>query len=84
MLKDKNLKDARGGNISCKRAQTATQRDRNTHLFKARDEIKKHNAGAKVDLLTRRVVLPGDVPAYVQDKDGLGGKFASPFETCSI
>jgi len=30
------------------------------------------------------VMLPGNVAAYVQEKDGLGGKFMSPFETCSF
>jgi len=73
LLTDKELKDWKEGKIMRKRAQTAMQRDRNTYLFKACDEIKKRNSEAKVDFLTRRVVLPGNTPAYAQDKDGLGG-----------
>ena len=83
-LKDKALQDKKGGKVSCKRAQTAMQRDRNSNLFKACDEIKKCNSEAKVEFLSRRVILPGNVPAYVQDKDGLGGHFLPPFQSCSF
>jgi len=83
-LKDKILKDNQGGTIMCKRAQTTLQRDRNTKLHKACDEVKKRNADAKIDFMSRRVMLPGDVPVYAQDKDGLGGRFLPPFEKCVI
>jgi hypothetical protein len=47
-LQNKNLKNDEGGQLKCRRAKTAMQRDRNNWLKKAFDTIKVvHKNGAR-------------------------------------
>ena len=80
------MKDKQGGQLKCRRAKTAMQRDRNICLKKAFESIKsvhKNDIDVEFDWESRRITVKG-VTAYKQDKEGLGGAFASPFETCTF
>ena len=81
LLSGKTMKDSAGSSIVCKRGKTQMQRDRNSKLQKAEEEIKKqctHGETVKIDWKERSVTCQ-DVAAYTQDKDGLSDNSLSPF-----
>ena len=79
LLEGKAMTDSSGASLVSKRAQTATQRERNMKLQKAEEEIKKKTSEAvKIEWNERQVLCKG-VPAFIQNKDDSGGKFLAPF-----
>ena len=82
LLTDKQLKDKTGASIVCKRAKTASQRDRNFKLQKAEEEVKKlckSSQTVKIEWKDRQILCNG-VPAFIQNKDDSSGIFLPPFE----
>ena len=64
VLKDKTLKDTSGCSLSCKRARTAQQKNRNDILFKAEELVKKSckkNEKVKLDFKKRCVLCDEDI-----------------------
>ena len=81
VLKDKTLKDTSGCSLSCKRARTAQQKNRNDILFKAEELVKKSckkNEKIKIDFKNRYVTCNSQM-ACEQDRESVRGNFVDDF-----
>ena len=86
LLSGKNLNDSTGASLTCKRAKTSAQKERNTKLQNAEKEIQKHSAtgdNVKIEWETRRVLCK-NLPAFVQHKDDSSGDFLPPFANLRV
>ena len=86
LLSGKILNDSTGASLTCKRAKTPAQKERNTKLQTAEKEIQKHcTAGdnVKIEWETRRVLCKG-LPAFIQHKDDSSGDFHPPFASLRV
>ena len=90
VLGKKGLKDPSGNELKIDRAKTAIQIQRNNHLRKALDILKKDTscAGKTVEIIWQqedkkdksREVWVDKVPAFRQTSDDLSGSFLPPFQ----
>ena len=90
VLGKKGLKDPSGNELKIDRAKTAIQIQRNNHLRKALDILKKDTScvGKTVEIVWQqedkkdksREVWVDKVPAFRQTSDDLSGSFLPPFQ----
>ena len=90
VLGKKGLKDPSGNELKIDRAKTAIQIQRNNHLRKALDILKKDTScvGKTVEIIWQqedkkdksREVWVDKVPAFRQTSDDLSGSFLPPFQ----
>ena len=92
LMQGKTITDSTGASLTCKRAKTSEQRDRNTKLQKAEQEIKKqcsHGEEIKIEWSERRVTCKvrgasASTPVFIQNKTDSSGEFLSPFANVQL
>jgi hypothetical protein len=81
LLKDRDLKNADGSKLTCKRARTSFQKQRNDELITAEKLLKeKHESPSDVKInWQERSVDIKEVAAFLQNRNSTTGKFTDPF-----
>ena len=81
LLSGKQLTDDTEAKVSCKRARTGLQKQRNDKLIKANDVLKQNCVSqdlVQIDWKERRVLVNA-TPAFVQGQETAEGSFLPPF-----
>ena len=86
ILQGLDLKDNSGAKVTCKRAKTVLQKQRNDSLVKAEGLIKsKAESGATVKIeWEKREVSCNGVTAFSQFRESASGNFKAPFHELTV